>query len=269
MKKLIKKLFEKFKFLKPILFYYRKLRLLVFSYLKLPKEVKVLDKNNKVIAVFNTRDFATANVCQYYLKQDILDYEPEQKFAFLEMAKNSKIVFDIGTQIGFYAILAAKLGAEKVVAIDIDKEFLKIAQKQAKLNNVEDKIEFLRYAIGVDGNLIEVENYNGISKVDSISLDTLCKIKNIYPDLIKIDIEGWELEAFENAKDLLKKKPKILLALHPDFIRQRNKDPKNVLKILFENNYKIKALTLSSDELVDRNNMEKFLKFPTIDFACF
>ena len=102
MKNKIKKFIEKLG-LKFLLFWYRKIRLVIFSYLKLPKEVKVLDNGN-LIAIFNTRDFATANVCQYYLKYDVLDYEPEQKKPFIELAKQSKAIFDVGTQIGFYAI---------------------------------------------------------------------------------------------------------------------------------------------------------------------
>jgi hypothetical protein len=87
MKAKVRKFIEKLGF-KFLLFWYRKIRLVIFSYLKLPKEVKVLDNGN-LIAVFNTRDFATANVCQYYLKDDVLDYEQEQKKAFIELAKQS------------------------------------------------------------------------------------------------------------------------------------------------------------------------------------
>jgi FkbM family methyltransferase len=261
MRKFIEKLGLKF-----LLFRYRKIRLVILSYLKLPKEVKVLDNGN-LIAVFNTRDFATANVCQYYLKDDVLDYEPEQKKAFIELAKQSKVIFDVGTQIGFYAILGAKLGAEKVIAIDVDEEFLEIAKKQAKLNKVENKIEFIQIAIGKDDNIIEVENFNAVSRVKSISLDSLCKNLNLWPDLMKIDIEGFELEAFRNAKEFLKRKPKIILALHPEFIKKRDKNPSEVLEILLENNYKIQALTPLKEE-VAQNNLYKFLNYSNVDFIC-
>jgi FkbM family methyltransferase len=246
MKERIKKFIEKLGF-KFLLFGYRKIRLVIFSYLRLPKEVKVLDNGN-LIAVFNTRNFATANVCQYYLKDDVLDYEPKQKKAFSELAKQSKVIFDIGTQIGFYAILGAKLGAEKVIAVDLDKEFLEIAKKQAKLNKVENKIEFIQIAIGEDDNIIEVENFNAVSRVKSISLDSLSKNLNLWPDLMKIDVEGFELEAFRNAKEFLKRKPKIILALHPEFIKKRDKNPSEVLEILLKNNYQIKALKYLANE---------------------
>jgi FkbM family methyltransferase len=266
MKERLRKFIEKLG-LKFLLFWYRKIRLVIFSYLKLPKEVKVLDNGN-LIAVFNTRDFATANVCQYYLNDDVLDYEPEQKKVFIELAKQSKVIFDIGTQIVFYAILGAKLGAEKVIAIDVDEEFLEIAKKQAKLNKVENKIEFIQIAIGEDDNIVEVENFNAVSRVKSISLDSLCKNLNLWPDFIKIDIEGFELEAFKNAKEFLKRKPKIILALHPEFIRKRNKNPSEVLEILLENNYKIQSLDFLKGEEITQNNLDKFLNSSNIDFIC-
>jgi len=50
-------------------------------------------------------------------------------------------VLDLGTGSGFLAILAAKLGAKKVVATDISSRVLRVARKNALLNNVE-KIEF-------------------------------------------------------------------------------------------------------------------------------
>jgi hypothetical protein len=85
--------------------------------------------------------------------------------------------------------------------------------------------------------------------------------------LIKIDIEGFELEAFKNAKEFLKRKPKIILALHPEFIKKRDKNPSEVLEILLENNYKIQTLTPLKEE-VAQNNLDKFLNFTTIDFLC-
>ncbi|TXT55858.1 MAG: hypothetical protein BAJATHORv1_30241 [Candidatus Thorarchaeota archaeon] len=51
---------------------------------------------------------------------------------------------DIGTGTGILAILAAKIGAKKVTAIDINPESIEYAKKSAELNNVGRKIEFVR-----------------------------------------------------------------------------------------------------------------------------
>lgn len=260
MKNLIKNILLKFEFTKKVLFFYRKVKLLIFSYLKLPKSVRI--PLNEEFIFFNTRDFATANVCRYYLKKDgILDYEPNQRKVFIFISKFSENIFDLGTQIGFYAIIAAKLGADKVYAFDIDKSFLKIAQKHARNNKVNDKIEFVQAAIGESNNeIIEVENFSGKSKLRSISLDYFCKQNNIWPDFVKIDIEGWELETFRGAKEILKKGPIILFSLHSPFILERNKKPEEVFEILFNNNYKIFDLTENFGKEVNNSNFNDYLK---------
>ena len=90
----------------------------------------------------------------------------------------------------------------------------------------------------------------------------------MWPDLTKIDIEGFEFEAFKNSRELLKRKPKILLALHPEFIRKKGRNPKEVLEILLENNYNIQALNYITGEKVNQNNLENFLNYSNIDFVC-
>lgn len=258
MKNLIKKILLKTKITTFLLINYRKLRLLFFSYFHLPNYVKTpLDAD---FIIFNTRNFATANVCRYYLKDNILDYEPNQRKIFNFISKFSKIVFDIGTQIGFYAILAAKSGAEKVYAFDIDKSFLKIAQKHAFNNGVKNKIEFNQGAIGENENeLIEVENFSGKTKMQSFSLDYFCSQNNIWPDFIKMDIEGWELEALNGAKKFLSKHPIILFSLHSPFIINRNKNPKEIFQILFDNNFRIFDLTEYFGKEVSYSDIDYYL----------
>ncbi|MBI3398146.1 MAG: 50S ribosomal protein L11 methyltransferase [Deltaproteobacteria bacterium] len=52
----------------------------------------------------------------------------------------SKSVLDVGTGSGILAITAAKLGAKKVVGLDRDPEALKVARKNVRLNDVNNKV---------------------------------------------------------------------------------------------------------------------------------
>lgn len=54
-----------------------------------------------------------------------------------------KIVLDIGTGTGIQAIQAIRMGAERVVACDINKSAVKCAQRNIELNNLKDKITVL------------------------------------------------------------------------------------------------------------------------------
>ncbi len=52
-------------------------------------------------------------------------------------------VLDIGTGTGILAIAAAKLGARKVLATDLDEVAVRVAQENIHLNDVSDRVEVL------------------------------------------------------------------------------------------------------------------------------
>jgi len=71
-------------------------------------------------------------------------YEPsEDTFLLIEnlKAEEKEVVLDMGTGCGILAVLSAKK-AEKVVATDINPYAIKCAEKNARMNCVEDEIEF-------------------------------------------------------------------------------------------------------------------------------
>jgi release factor glutamine methyltransferase len=73
-------------------------------------------------------------------------YEPaEDSFLFAQnlKVKASERVLDVGTGSGILAVLAAKK-AEFVVALDVNPFAVSCAQKNAQLNHVQKKIQFLQ-----------------------------------------------------------------------------------------------------------------------------
>ncbi|WMJ82439.1 50S ribosomal protein L11 methyltransferase [Clostridium sp. MB40-C1] len=91
--------------------------------------------------------------------------------ALEEYVKEDSVVFDIGTGSGILAISAAKLGAKKVVGVDLDPVAVDSAKKNISYNNI-DNIEVLY------GNLMEVVD----GKANIV-------IANILADVIKILVE--------------------------------------------------------------------------------
>ena len=83
--------------------------------------------------------------------------------------KEDSKVFDIGCGSGILAIAAAKLGANDVLAVDLDEVAVKVSKENIELNKVEDKVKALH------GNLMEVVN----DKADIV-------VANIIADIIKI-----------------------------------------------------------------------------------
>jgi len=61
-----------------------------------------------------------------------------------DRAAHSRRVLDVGTGTGILGIAAAKLGAGKVLCVDIDKQAVAIAAENVRMNGVEDRVD-VRY----------------------------------------------------------------------------------------------------------------------------
>jgi len=68
------------------------------------------------------------------------------KFFYKILGENckNKIVLDYGCGNGIHTVPLAKMGAKKVIGIDLSEKSLEIAQKRVEREGVEDKIEFFK-----------------------------------------------------------------------------------------------------------------------------
>lgn len=70
--------------------------------------------------------------------------------ALEEFVRGGETVFDIGTGSGVLSIVAAKLGAAEVTAVDLDETAVRVAAENAEYNDVSDRVRVL------EGNLLDV-----------------------------------------------------------------------------------------------------------------
>ena len=131
---------------------------------------------------------------------------------------------DVGANIGLMSIYAARLvgSAGQVRAFEPNPETATILEENIRLNKIEN-IESLRYAVGKEpgkaviydrwdsnrgsASLIKPEEDAESHEVEVITLSEFFRKdieKGKLPQLIKLDIEGFELEALKGALHLLK-----------------------------------------------------------------
>ena len=128
-------------------------------------------------------------------------------------------VLDIGANIGFYTEMLSKIVTDtgKVYSFEPDKiNFARLKKNTAHLNNValynnavSDKNDLIKVykskLLNVDHRTYPVDDYESIEEISAVSIDSLVSEKKITKvDVIKIDIQGYELFAFKGMIDLLK-----------------------------------------------------------------
>jgi len=135
-----------------------------------------------------------------------------------KIIKPGDSILDIGSNIGFYAKILSSFTGEtgKVFCFEPDATNFKYLKKNTQgiknivlFNNaVSDKADTIKVykskLLNVDHRTYPVNNYDTVEEIESVSIDALLKDKTISKvDVIKIDIQGYELTAFNGMKELL------------------------------------------------------------------
>src|SRR6185295_8538918 len=84
------------------------------------------------------------------------------------------------------------------------------------------------------GGIISVDadasSGDAIDAIPIVSIDDEVRSLNLVPDLLKIDVEGYEYEVLAGARRLLHdRKPAICLELHLDLLERRGQSPAQVV----------------------------------------
>lgn len=141
------------------------------------------------------------------------------------LAKHHHIIFDIGCNIGYTALLALIQDPDKqLVLVDPNPNALQKAARNIIVNNlgnrvnyvsafagntVNDTVKFYTVGSGAAGSMYAshaktASSINAFMDVKTVTLDSLYVYYKVVPDLVKIDIEGAETLAMQGAKKLAK-----------------------------------------------------------------
>jgi FkbM family methyltransferase len=150
-------------------------------------------------------------------------YEPETSDLLRTLVFPGATVYDIGANVGVHTLLAARLAGEagRVIAFEPLPRNLAYLREHTRLNRLAN-VEVVAAAVTDDvgkqsfdegGSPSMGRLGSGALTVDVVSLDSF----GGDPDVIKIDVEGAEVEVLRGAQDLLRRAtPSVILALHDD-----------------------------------------------------
>lgn len=208
---------------------------------------------------------------EYILARDTFFDTP---LAYIEKhVEPDAVVIDIGANLGLVACSVASVAPlGKVIAVEASPKIYKILKKNVKQNNIKnvqtvqialsDKQKTLKFFEDRDflaGSraVSDKDQRKGVVTVKALPLDILIKDYALTRiDLIKIDVEGHELQVLKGAKNTLKKfKPFCLIEFNSYvMIKENNMLPQEFLKeleVLFPRIFAFNRETLALDEITD------------------
>jgi len=209
-----------------------------------------------------------------YISKLLLEHkcwEPNVSGIILEILKlkNDNIFFDIGSFIGYFGIISSKY-CKKIYAFEADILNINLLNKSAEINGVNnintinccitnnEENSYKTSSATCKGNrgALRVEKCDrNNSNIKSLVLDNFISengIQNI--DLMKIDIEGSELECLNGLKNTLKTNiiKHIIIEVTPCWGIEESI---NILEILSNNNYLLYNAGLVEVGKIDQNNI--------------
>jgi FkbM family methyltransferase len=171
--------------------------------------------------------------------------------------KNGGTFLDIGANIGYYSLMAANLGATKIIGVEPNPIVLDRFKANIKFNGFERQIKTFQIGIGEKQGALDLRlsqaDMGGSSilnttlnsdkiKIKIIPLSELLKKQGVTKvDVLKIDIEGFEDKALFPYFETLDKKHYPRLIIMED---SSQKDWNgNILEWLLSNGYRVLART--------------------------
>jgi FkbM family methyltransferase len=164
-----------------------------------------------------------------------LSWNEAEYHAFRAAVREGDVVIEAGANAGAYTVLFARWvgGAGHVYAFEPVPSIARTLAGQLRLNGVADRVTVIPAALGLTHGTVDLlaPGLNGINRVAAsadartgsrirvpvVPLDEFCARERITPDVIKMDVEGAELEVLRGARHTIASSPDLHLFIewHP------------------------------------------------------
>ena len=152
-------------------------------------------------------------------------YEAKKQIAIARMLRPGHIFYDIGANAGFFTLLGARCvgSSGRVIAVEPLPRNIEMLEKHLAINNISN-VRIVEKAISdfvgtarftVEGHSTSKISAEGQAVVEVTTLDTIMEELGTPPNLMKVDIEGAEIELLKGARKVLEQfRPVVFVAVH-------------------------------------------------------
>ena len=197
---------------------------------------------------------------QAYIMQQ--EWERLMTPLFKEAVEEADIFVDLGANIGYFTLLAARHMGErgKIYAFEPEPTNYSLLLKNIEVNgynniipvqkavsNTNGTVRFFLDRVDTGGHTIyQPEGRKEFIEIESVTLDEFFKDKGFHIDVIKMDVEGAEAAALQGMEEIIRENSnlKLFIEFYPQAIRRSGNSPREFARILLED-YHFSVLAMS------------------------
>jgi FkbM family methyltransferase len=159
-------------------------------------------------------------------------WEPNETHWFVNSLRRGDTVLDIGANVGYYTVIAAKLVGEsgRVYAFDPDPSSFSLLKRNVRLNGLQNVVLEQKAVSNESGSIrlyladenkgdhriFETSEARQFVEVEAVTLDEYFEDYAGRIDFVKIDTQGAEAAIVEGMRGLLEKNPEVVMAVEFD-----------------------------------------------------
>ncbi len=186
-------------------------------------------------------------------------YELMEPYIIYKLLPRKGIFFDVGANCGWYTRIISKLKKESIIyafepnikAFNFLKEFcsenvmtLPVAVGKDNFNKVMPINPFYRQP---SGTYFKKEPKG----INLISLDSFCSKHKLIPDIIKIDVEGYEFEVLKGASKVIENCKYLLVEVNnQESVVNCNYDPNLIFEFLYKKGFIFRYLVSNKENSI-------------------
>ncbi len=184
------------------------------------------------------------------------EVEPELMEFLRQNIRPRNVVVDIGSFLGVYATLAARWSSPggRVLAFEPTPAMVPFLRSHLQMNDVADRVQLFECALGAESGSATLHLHSdpyrnslggqdpdgqasGTATVPIVTLDQICHEQGVAPDLIRMDVQGFEQAVLAGARETIARgrgRLKIVLEVHPQLWSQMGITPQSFDALLAE-----------------------------------